>query len=152
MLRIRCEKVLRLVALSLEQGWLWAFEYGREERKLKELGKWEGFLEGMTGDRWGRRSWQASHMMISGVPGCGQEYLLVVIWAKDFEFYYFDISSLKEEGCSSDTMRSLRHPVHVVYSAKEYEFDYFFSLEGFNHKYFLVQQANYICFYRSQIP
>jgi hypothetical protein len=73
---------------------------------------------------------EASHMMITG---CHSQILIVILWIEDYHFFYFDVQALRR-----NTADALQNPVHVVYPSKTYEFDYFFSLEGFNHRYFLV--------------
>ena len=68
---------------------------------------------------------------------------IVVLYVKEYEVFYFEINGLIT-GLNTS-------PVHITYPSQTYEFDYMVSLQGFNHRYFLVQQSNYLSFFDSDL-
>jgi hypothetical protein len=68
---------------------------------------------------------------------------IIVLYVKEYEVFYFDLNGLIS-GLNTT-------PVHITYPSQTYEFDYMVSLDGFNHRYFMVQQSNYLSFFDSDL-
>jgi hypothetical protein len=59
-----------------------------------------------------------------------QKVLLIILLAKDYELCFFDLKQL--------IIGENTHPIKVTYPYSTYEFDYVISLNGLNHRYYLV--------------
>jgi hypothetical protein len=62
--------------------------------------------------------------------------LYVVLNKKLYYFYYIDLDPIL--GKNSASLVSDLKPVTVTYPEDKHEFDYFLSLEGFQHRYYLT--------------
>jgi hypothetical protein len=70
--------------------------------------------------------YQDSHMMVTGE--INQEFVLLVIGEEEvITFYFFDISKTEFDP-----------PKLMKFNSKTQEFNYFLSLKGFNHRYFMA--------------
>ena len=78
-------------------------------------------------------------MLVTGRDG--EKTIIVILLIKEYEVFYFDLQGLIT-GVN-------KIPLQVTYSYQTYEFDYMISLKGMDHRFFMVQQSNYLSFFES---